>query len=194
MDRCTKRILLPQNVLYWIPTHRNSKFNKKRSLVRGLLKDNVQERRSDCNETNDILNKIMEAHTNKTAAATTTITATDSNSNSTTLSDEDLIDILLSVLMSGYKTLSTALTYAIYLISRHPEWEKRCLEETQDAITNNQHQNSTNSSSSSSSSISSNNKELDLPICRGVIMEARVGRWKKNLSLKTVLLFPKVTT
>jgi len=95
--------------------------------------------------------------------------------------------------MAGYETLSTALTYAIYLISRHPEWEKRCLEETQDAITNNQHHNSTNSSSSSSS-ISSNNKELDLPICRGVIMEARVGRWKKNLSLKTVLLFPKATT
>jgi cytochrome P450 len=101
MDRCTKRILLPQNVLYWIPTHRNSKFNKKRSLVRGLLKDNVQERRSDCNETNDILNKIMEAHTNKTAAATTTITATDSNSNSTTLSDEDLIDILFKCINGG---------------------------------------------------------------------------------------------
>jgi len=101
MDRCTKRILLPQNVLYWIPTHRNSKFNKKRSLVRGLLKDNVQERRSDCNETNDILNKIMEAHTNKAraAAAATIITGTDSNS--TTLSDEDLINIFFKCTHGG---------------------------------------------------------------------------------------------
>jgi cytochrome P450 len=157
IDRCTKHILLPQNLLYWIPTRRNSKFNEKRSLVRGLLKNILQKQRSNGKVVNDnIVSKILEAHTK---ADTTPATK---SSDFAALSDEDLVDILLSILLAGYETVSTALTYAIFLITRHPEWEKRCLEEI-DAATYSDDNNKKQSS---------DDKMLKLPTCRGAIMEA----------------------
>ena len=157
MDRCTKHTILPQNLLYWIPTGRNSNFNKQRNLARDELRDILQKRKGKENEANDIVQRILEAHTK--AAGTT------GNPDYAALSEDDLIDFLLSLLLAGYETLSTALTYTILLLSRHPEWEKKCLEEIQGKTTN-------SNENTASSEPSSNDDKFDLPICRGAIMEA----------------------
>lgn len=181
MERCTKGALLPQNFLYWMPTTRNSKFKEKKGLVRSLLGAIIQKRRSDTSKPNDILTKIIEAHSKMAAATTTRKTIG-------TLSDEDLIDILLSILLAGYETVSTTLTYAIYRITKHPEWEKQCLDEINRA--NIKDQNHCDSSK----------KELDLPICRGVIMETlrlypiatgSSRTLEKDIVLKDGVIIPK---
>ena len=137
LDRCNNNALLPQNLLYWIPTRRNKAFNERRRLLRGTLTDIIRRRRSSGKQIDDILSKIIETHSEGYIA----------------MSDEDLVDVLLSILMAGYDTVSTALSYAIYLLARHPEWEAKCLEEINTATIN-------------------ADKTVELPICRGVIMEA----------------------
>lgn len=185
MSRCTKHTLLPQNLFYWIPTMRNSKFNKQRGLARGELRDMLHKRKSNQNDAKDIISKILEARA-KAAAANF-----DRNAVDDALSEEDLIDFLLSLLLAGYETLSTALTYTLYLLSQHPEWEKRCLEEIK-KVTKNHGNNST----------SNQDKEFDLPICRGAIMEAlrlypvatgSSRTLKKNLTFQDGVTIPKGT-
>lgn len=146
IDRCTKRTLMPQNLFYWIPTARNAKFNKYRSLARGELQSILRNRRTSHNEANDIVSKILEAHAKAASSAN------NGKPINPTLSEDDLIDYLFSILLAGFETVSTALTYSIFLLSQNPEWETRCLEEIRVA--------------------KSNKEEFDLPICRGVILEA----------------------
>ncbi|MGI9568494.1 MAG: cytochrome P450, partial [Desulfobulbia bacterium] len=46
-----------------------------------------------------------------------------------TMSDEQIVDNLLTFLLAGFDTTATALTWALYLLSRAPEWENRVQEE-----------------------------------------------------------------
>ena len=151
MDRCTKRTLMPQNLFYWIPTARNSKFNQYRSLARGELQSILRDRRTSIGRANDIVSKILEAHA-KAASSTND----DGKPSNPTLSEDDLIDLLFSLQLAGFETVSTALTYAIFLLNRNPDWEALCLEEIQAVTLHSK----------------SNMDEFDLPICRGAIMEA----------------------
>jgi cytochrome P450 len=45
------------------------------------------------------------------------------------MSDELLVDNIIAFLMAGYDTTALALTWAIYLISKSPEWEAKILDE-----------------------------------------------------------------
>jgi cytochrome P450 len=45
------------------------------------------------------------------------------------LSDELVVDNIVSFLMAGYDTTALALTWSLYLISRSPDWETRMLDE-----------------------------------------------------------------
>ncbi|PQE27467.1 cytochrome P450 protein [Rutstroemia sp. NJR-2017a BVV2] len=49
-------------------------------------------------------------------------------------SDEDLVDQLLTFLAAGHETTSSALTWAIYLLAIHPEWQAKLREEIHAAI------------------------------------------------------------
>ncbi len=150
MDRCTKRTLMPQNLFYWIPTVRNSKFNKYRSLARDELQSVLRNRRTNHSGANDIVSKILEAHA-KAASSTN-----DGKAINPTLSEDDLIDFLFSLQLAGFETVSTALTYTVLLLNLNPDWEARCLEEIREVARN----------------PNSNRDEFDLPLCRGAIMEA----------------------
>ncbi len=143
MRRCTEYTLLPQNLFYWIPTTRNSKFHQQRSLARSELRDILQTR-NDHQNAKDIVSNILEAHAKVASTSTLVYDA---------LTEEDLVDFLFSLLLAGYETLSAALTYTLFLLSRNPEWEEQCFKEVQNMD-------------------ATSNKEVELPICRGAVMEA----------------------
>ena len=201
LDRCTRNAWLPQNMCYSFPTQRNKMFLKKRKYLRSFLRDIVSDRLSGdemrprakrdssgseintAHDNDDILEKLIEAH--KAMQQTNTTDARNQ-------SEEDLVDILLSVLLAGYDTVSIALTYAIFLISRHPRWEDLCLEEI--ARTNNDFDDT------------KDRTEVEYPLCRAVILEAlrlypvapalsrslekplqlHAGRTKDDLSMVTI--------
>ena len=128
LDRCLRNTLLPQNLIYSIPTKRNKVLLNNRRYLRTFVKDIIHDRLSkqhDGNDTDnttskcDILDKLIETHVTKQRQ----FQQGDQNN------EEDLIDIVLSILLAGYDTVTIALTYAVFLVSRHPHWEVRCLEE-----------------------------------------------------------------
>ncbi|KAK1746888.1 cytochrome P450 family protein [Skeletonema marinoi] len=128
LDRCLRNTLLPQNLIYSIPTKRNMMLLNNRRYIRTFVKDIIHDRLSkqhDGNDTDkttskcDILDKLIETHVTKQRQ----FQQGDQNN------EEDLIDIVLSILLAGYDTVTIALTYAVFLVSRHPHWEVRCLEE-----------------------------------------------------------------
>src|SRR5680860_1016585 len=53
---------------------------------------------------------------------------------SQTMSDEQLVDNLLTFLLAGHHTIAMALTWTLYLTSRAPEWEARMLEEIRQVV------------------------------------------------------------
>ena len=110
LDRCTRNAWLPQNMCYSFPTQRNKMFLKKKKYLRRFLRDIVHDRLSDdemrprakkdstgssintAHDNDDILEKLIEAH-----KAMQQPKSTDAQ--------EDLVDILLSVLLAGYDTV-----------------------------------------------------------------------------------------
>src|SRR5665648_1221675 len=53
---------------------------------------------------------------------------------SQTMSDEHLVDNLLTFLLAGNHTIAAALTWTLYLTSRAPEWEARMLAEIRQVV------------------------------------------------------------
>ena len=45
------------------------------------------------------------------------------------MSDTQLVDVLLTLLVAGHETTAKALAWTLYLVARSPEWERRMLEE-----------------------------------------------------------------
>ena len=152
LDRCLHNALLPQNMWYRIPTQRNRNFLHHRAYLRNFLSDIVRERLTktqDAKGKSDILDKLLERHTEKQSSA-----HGDKDANFL-VEQEDLVDILLSVLLAGYDTVSISLTYAVYLVSKYPEWQELCLEEIRQTTP---------------SGIGKG--QIRYPLCRAVIVEA----------------------
>ena len=180
LDRCLRNALLPQNLCYWIPTQRNKTFLENRSLLRNFLSGVVHDRlstrsRNTINkkktpQRHDILDKLIEAHTEKQQQQQqhdrkeSMVAPNDDQSNdhqNLLVNEEDLVDILLSVLLAGYDTVSIALTYAMFLISRHPHWEALCLKEIKEI----------NGVLNFDDIAFNNAKKVEYPLCRAVILE-----------------------
>ena len=151
LDRCLRNTLLPQNLIYSIPTKRNKMFLKNRGYLRSFLKNIIHDRLNKHHATTtkcDILDTLIKTHATKQQQ----LEQEDQNN------EEDLVDIVLSILLAGYDTVTIALTYAVFLISRHPHWEEMCLKEIRRRNINfdDEHQIL---------------DKIDYPLCRAVILE-----------------------
>lgn len=110
-------VYVPWNFFYSIPTRRNREMLASRQLVRSFLDDMIKLRREK--PAGDILSNLIAAH-NESA---------ETERPDGGCSDETLKDVMMSMLLAGYDTTSTAVSYALYLIGTHPEVEANCLEE-----------------------------------------------------------------
>lgn len=121
-----RRIVNPlslENQYYWIPTSRNRRHNGERAYLRGFLETLVQERLETraADRPRDLLYHLLQDVEQDNGRK--------KNIPNETLSSETLSDMLVTLLFAGYDTTSTALTYALYVISTMPEVEEKCLEE-----------------------------------------------------------------
>lgn len=114
--RLDEPVYIPWNYFYWIPTRRNREMLAARTVVRSFLSDMIKQRHEK--PTGDILSNLIAAHNESTEQG-----------HGDDCSDETLKDILMSILLAGYDTTSTALAYAFYSISQNPEVEANIVEE-----------------------------------------------------------------
>jgi cytochrome P450 len=117
-QRSFNSVLHPAHLFYWLPTTRNRLHAKNFAVVRGAIGDILAKRKElrmqdRALEHLDILKYMLDAFEEENMAA-----------DAQTLSDN-----LVTMLFAGYDTSSITLTYAFYLMARHPDVAARCRQE-----------------------------------------------------------------
>ncbi|MFM7640096.1 MAG: cytochrome P450, partial [Cyanobium sp.] len=107
--------LLQKDLGAWSPWGR---FLRKLSVVDGLLLEEIAERRAEADpQRDDILSLLMEAR----------------DADGQPLSDGELRDELITLLVAGHETTATALSWALYWLATRPEVQQRLRQELQEA-------------------------------------------------------------
>ena len=121
MRRLRNPIWPLSNTLYCLPTRANRRHAYERQLIRQFLEQMIEERRKQEKEQErkpDLLTSLLRAHDEMKEQAPGEV-----------VTDQTLVDIMMGLLFAGYDTTSVTLSYALYVLSTHPEVEQRCLEE-----------------------------------------------------------------
>lgn len=113
--------VVPWSILYallklpsWVPQPGGHQMRGERRRLRETVRDLIRKRRTLPGGTNDLFSRLLEAAHPETGRM---------------MSDEQLVDNLLTFLIAGHDTTAKVLTWTLYLVSRAPHWEARMLEE-----------------------------------------------------------------
>jgi cytochrome P450 len=94
----------------WLPHPGTWPRRRAARRLRGAVGDIVARRRAEGTEGNDLLGRLLAARNPESGAP---------------MGDEDVISNLLTLLEAGHETTARALTWALYLLARAPEWQER---------------------------------------------------------------------
>ena len=97
----------------WMPTHINRTMFQARAMVKRDLQHIIQTRRASNEPPNDLLTMLLESK----------------YEDGSSIDDAHLMSEISLLLFAGHETTASALTWAFYEISRHPDIETRLLEE-----------------------------------------------------------------
>lgn len=107
----------------WVPTKKNREFLRAKETLDRLVTKVVVDRRAQMargeSVPNDLLQMLLEARDGDTGEA---------------MSDEQLKNELLTLVLAGHETTANALTFALYLLAQHPEVRDRVRDEAQRAL------------------------------------------------------------
>lgn len=112
-------MIVPQWILARIPVKRNDDINAAAQHIRSVCQSLIQEKKQKQQMTqkgftdHDILSVALE---------------------SGGFSDEDLVDQLMTFLAAGHETTASAMTWAIYMLSRFPEVQERLRQEVREHL------------------------------------------------------------
>lgn len=101
---------LPQ----WIPRPQPAAYRRAIAEFEALVARLLAERRADGRDRGDLLSMLLAARDPETGEG---------------MSDKQLRDEILTILLAGHETVANALTWTWYLLARHPEAEARLHEE-----------------------------------------------------------------
>jgi len=111
--RLTQPVFL-RRLLHRLPLPSTRRFKAARAYVDELIYGLIEERRRPGAEDDDLLCLLMQARYEDAESG-----------EDGRMSDELVRDEAVSLYIAGHDTTATTLTYAFYLLSRHPEVEKR---------------------------------------------------------------------
>jgi len=105
----------------WLPFPGKLQMRRSAMFMRQQVADLVKDRRSrhsksDNPAANNLLGKLLDARDPDTGDS---------------MSDELIVDNLLTFLTAGHETTALALTWSLYLIAKVPEWQSRILNEVE---------------------------------------------------------------
>ena len=98
----------------WLPYPGRSGMRRAEKRMREAVADLVRARRAVPSRRDDLFARLLGAKDPETGRP---------------MSDEQLVDNLLTFLLAGHETTAKALTWALYLVARAPAWEARMVEE-----------------------------------------------------------------
>lgn len=96
----------------WMPTPGNLRARRAERNLNRIVRDLIASHRKGGDE-GDMLSRLLLARDENGAA----------------MSDEQLLDEIKSMILAGHETTSLTLSWALYLLARHPEEEVRLVEE-----------------------------------------------------------------
>jgi cytochrome P450 len=98
----------------WMPRPLKARMRRRETRLRGVVRDLVRRRRAENGEAQDLLARLLAARRPDNGAP---------------MSDEQMVDTLLTFLIAGHDTTAKALTWSLYLLTRSPEWERQAVDE-----------------------------------------------------------------
>lgn len=90
----------------WLPTPANLRFKAAIRTMNQIADEIIRERRDSGEDHGDLLSMLMSARDEETGER---------------MSDRQLRDEVLTILLAGHETTANALTWALYLLSQHPD-------------------------------------------------------------------------
>jgi cytochrome P450 len=124
LDRHTNRFeeqgsaMVVRFLLGNFPTPANLRFRKGIGRLDKILYGLIEERRQNGKDTGDLLSMLLRFR----------------DEADRTMSDKQLRDEVLTLLLAGHETTALALSWTWYLLSQHPEVEAKLLEELQEVL------------------------------------------------------------
>jgi len=105
----------------WVPTPSNRRFRRAQTTIDGLVMRIIGERRAEPAGVrhDDLLGMLMEIKDEATGES---------------MSDRQLKDELVTMVLAGHETTANALSFAFYLLSRHPDVARRVRDEADAAL------------------------------------------------------------
>lgn len=109
-----RQLYVIANAPSWLPHPGRRRIRLAVHTLRSSVATMLQERRKTPEQPDDLMNRLMSAHDPETDVP---------------MSDEQLIDNLLTFYLAGHETTSKALTWTLYLLARSPEWTRALKDE-----------------------------------------------------------------
>src|SRR6185503_12645925 len=100
-----------------VPTFKNVQMKREMKKFDALIYKMIAERRAE-GPKDDLLSMLLDARDDETGEP---------------MSDKLLRDELITMVSAGHETTANALSFALYMLSKHPEWARRVREEA-DAV------------------------------------------------------------
>ncbi|GCE30270.1 cytochrome P450 [Dictyobacter alpinus] len=103
----------------FVPTRRNREYQEARGQLNRFVYKLIAERRNSNEDKGDLLSMFLQARDGDTDEG---------------MSDKQLHDEIMTMLLAGHETTATTLTWAWYLLSQNPESERRMHEEIESTL------------------------------------------------------------
>jgi cytochrome P450 len=113
------QMLALANIPAWVPRPGAKTGKQSIRRLRSSVLSHIAKRRAVAFKPDDLMQRLMAARNPDTGEA---------------MSDEQLVDNLLTFYLAGHETTAKALTWTLYLLSRAPDWDARILGEVQHVL------------------------------------------------------------
>lgn len=97
----------------WVPTRSNLRMQRAIRRLDAVVYRIVAERRKSARDTGDLLSMLLAAR----------------DENGAGMTDQQVRDELMTLLMAGHETTANSLSWTFYLLAQHPEAEEKLVEE-----------------------------------------------------------------
>ena len=98
----------------WFPHPGSRTMARASRYLRTELKTTIVNRRGQTSTTDDLLDRLLQATDPETGES---------------MSDDHVLDNLLTFLIAGHETTASSLTWTLYLLAKYPEWQERIARE-----------------------------------------------------------------